>query len=243
MTEYSPARGYTTVRTAVQLQPFWKREDRYAPEALAGTFAAKAIHPDAADKLVCALSKLICDGQLPGAAYGIHNALKKHSGPLSVRTVQVEYEYEGLGARRANAVLFHVLAPASVMDKILPAHTTGPKARPLPVHEIGVLQAALEKASSPELRPSYNHVTPEFWLGDLCEKQIGLSSSRLAPRILAAGVFDRENAAFASPDEDLIKRMHAVCEEFYPTPKVKTSEAIVQAQAQKPVERIFEPAL
>ena len=242
MKDNMPAHGTAAVRPKVDLQPFWKREDRYAPEALAGTFASKAIYPDSADKLVCALSKLICDGQSAGAAYGIINALKKHGGPLSVRSVQVEFEYDRLGARRANGVLFHVLAPASVMEKILPEHTAGPKARPLPVNEIGALQAALEKSSLPESRPTYNPVTPEFWLGDICERQLGLSS-RVAPRILAAGVFDREHAAFASPDEDLIKRMHAVCEEFYPTPKAQAPITEVSTPAQKPVERVFEPAL
>lgn len=232
MSEILPARGVTAARTAIQLQPFWKRENAYAPHALAGTFASNAIQPDTADKLVCVLSKLICDGQNARRAYDILEAMKKYPGPMTTRIVQVEFEYEYNGARRANGIPFHVLAPASVMETILPAHTSGPKARPLPEKEIGLLQAALERATRPETRPSYTPVFPEFWLGDLCEKEIGLSS-RVAPRILAAGVFDRESGAFASTDEDLIKRMHAVCEEFYPTPVIKPCAADLPHAAAK----------
>lgn len=204
-------------RASLTLQPFWKRETDYCREALAGTFAAQAAKPDTSEKLVCALSKIICDGQNPGTAYDIIGAVRKNAGAMVMRAVHIEYEYEHLQSRRAASIPFYVLAPATTMEIILPLATSGHHNPPLPEKSIGILQAALEQQSRIERRPAYNPVRPDFWLGDLCEDKIGMKS-RSAPRPLAAGVFNRENCAFASTDKDLVERMLKVSREFYPAP-------------------------
>lgn len=211
-------------RTPLTLQPFWRRESDYCREALAGTFAAQAAKPDKPEELVCALSKIICDGQQPGMAYDIIGAVKKNAGPMIMRAVHIEFEYEHLDSRRAASIPFYVLAPASTMEAILPLATSGHHNPPLPEKSIGVLQATLEQQSRVQWRPAYNPVRPDFWLGDLCEDMIGMKS-RSAPRPLAAGVFNRESCAFASTDRTLIERMLKVAEGFYPSPAATVHNA------------------
>ena len=209
-------------RAPLTLQPFWKRETDYCREALAGTFAAQAAKPGKPEELIRALSKIICDGQQPGAAYDIVGAMNKNAGPMMTRAVHIEFEYDYLDSRRAASIPFYVLAPATTMEAILPLATSGHHNPPLPEKSIGVLQATLEQQSRVQWRPAYNPVRPDFWLGDLCENIIGMKS-RSAPSPLAAGVFSRESCAFASPDKVLIERMLQVSQEFYPSPAIVTT--------------------
>lgn len=204
-------------RAPLTLQPFWKRETDYCREALAGTFASQAAKPGKPEELVRALSKIICDGQKPAMAYDIVGAIKNKAGAMAMRAVHIEFEYEHLDSRRAASIPFYVLAPVSTMEVILPLATSGHHNPPLPEKAIGVLQATLEHQSRADRRPAYNPVRPDFWLGDLCENMIGMKT-RSAPSPLAAGVFNRESCAFASPDKALIERMLTVTQEFYPAP-------------------------
>ncbi len=217
-------------RSPMRLQPFWERQSSYAPEALAGQFAAKAVHPEKPEQLVRALSRLICDGQNAGTAYDILGSMRKHAGPMAIREVRVEFEYDYLSARRAASIPFYVLAPASTIESVVPEHTAGFHNPPLKQSDVGPLQQTIERMSLPEKRPAYNPVRSEFWIGDLCEKAIGLYNGSL-PKNLAAGLFERESGAFVSTDKNLITLMWLVAEEIYPTPKAPSEENTVAVKA------------
>lgn len=201
---------------AIQLQPFWKCTDHYGRKALAGTFAAQARVQETADKFVIALSKLICDGQDAGAAYGIVGAFHKNPGPFTMRTMQMEFEYDHLSSRRAASIAFYVAAPASRINSILPVETSGLHNPPLPESKISQLQRVMEHLSRPENCPPYHAVNSSFWLGDLCGREAGLPARRSLHTPLAAGLFERENGAFISTDKALMVEIQKLAEQFYP---------------------------